>query len=169
MNKRIVEFYENLYSLSYITRYSGMAKIKDESVAEHSFYVASLVIELDKYYKFDVGKATIIAVTHDWAEAVTGDITIAVKREHPEIARAVKRATEVESMAYPKWLYRYHLELSASETVESLIVHMADIIQCAQYSAHEIKLGNTGFMSDVYAESIARLAQIEERLVDYEQ
>ena len=109
-----------------------------------------------------------MAISHDWAESHTGDITIAVKREFPNIGRAVNSATLVVQASYSPIVFDTLYDLNNGYSPESLIVNMADIIQCMQYSAHEIKLGNTGYMTDVYKESVIRLSTVQEKLNEYE-
>ena len=164
----IKEFYDRLYKLSYITRYSVVPRIKDESVAEHSFYVASLVIKLHEYYEFNLGKATTMAIIHDWAEAWTDDITVATKKQFPLIEKAVRYAElEVANNKFSPVVLEHWSEHNKGTTVEAKIVHMADIMQCMQYASHEIKLGNSGYMCDVLKDANERLEKLEEELYEY--
>jgi 5'-deoxynucleotidase YfbR-like HD superfamily hydrolase len=142
-NKTSVEdFYKQIYNLSYITRYSVVQRIKNESVAEHSFYVASIVIKLADFYAFDVNRAAAMAIVHDWSESWIDDITVATKKQFPMIAHAAEASENLVVASnfsnVPFMLWQEHKE---KESVESLIVHYADILQCMQYSANEIKLG----------------------------
>lgn len=157
--------YNKLYNLSYITRYSAVPRVKNESVAEHSFYVASIVIMLSDTYKFDVGKAVTMAVIHDWPEAWLGDITVAVKREYPAIKDAVNIAEEqVVKDNFGIMTTELWLEHTNKTSIESLIVHLADVMQCKQYAEHEIKLGNDGYMREVLELASSRQNEIEELL-----
>lgn len=161
----IDKFYKVIYGLSYVTRYATIPRIKDESVAEHSFYVASLVIELRKYYNFDVGSATVMAVSHDWIEAWVDDITIKTKRDFPIIADAVNVAErEAANRELSDHVLPYWNEMQACETVEAKIVRLADILQCIQYSSHEIKLGNSGYMTEVLDSANSRLSVLIKEL-----
>ena len=168
MNNSIQEFYDRLYRLSYITRYSVVPRIKDESVAEHSFYVASLVIKLHDDYDFHIGRAVTMAVIHDWTEAWTDDITIATKREFPEIADAVKLAEyAVANKKFSLVVKDHWADHSLGNSVEAKIVSMADVIQCMQYTSHEIKLGNTGYMTEVLKSTKDRLKYFKVIKVDF--
>lgn len=161
-------FYDRLYTLSYITRYSGVPRIKDESVAEHSFYVASIVVKLHDAYRFDLGSATTMAIVHDWTEAWTDDVTVATKRAFPEIASAVKMAElRIANSEFSPIVLSHWSDHNMGNTVESKIVHMADVIQCIQYSRHEIKLGNDGYMEEVLGMSVRRLTKLEGELREY--
>lgn len=164
----IDSFYDRLYRLSYITRYSVVPRIKDESVAEHSFYVASIVIKLHDEYKFNVDEAVTMAIVHDWTEAWTDDVTVATKRKFPSIAKAVKESElEVANEEFSPLVLDRWLEHNSCITLESKIVHMADVIQCIQYTKHEVNLGNNGYMLDVLNTSKQRLKILEEALYEY--
>ena len=85
-------FLAQIYNLAFIHRYSVIPRVKNESIAEHSFFVASLVVKLSDAYSFDLGKAVVMATIHDWTESWTDDITIATKIKFPLIAEAVEIA-----------------------------------------------------------------------------
>lgn len=153
MNK----FYKTIYSLAYLTRYSNVPRVKNESVAEHSFFVASIVIKLHEKYEFDLGVALAMAVTHDWGEVYIDDITVATKREFPFVAEALREAEEdVYREKFSAEVYSLWRELNAHETTEAMVVKYADILQCVQYSSHEMSLGNKGYMKKVYQSSKSR-------------
>jgi 5'-deoxynucleotidase YfbR-like HD superfamily hydrolase len=168
MNEQeFADFYAQIYKLSCITRYSGVPRIKDESVAEHSFFVASLVVELHKKYDFDLGKALLIAITHDWAESYIGDITWSVKKQFEQIKSAAHQA-EHHIMKYTfRDVYPSWLEYQELSTVEAKIVALADVIQVAQYAENEVKLGNTGHMIDVANSAYIRLEKLSEAVDEF--
>lgn len=164
----VEEFYHQLYNLSYITRYSVVPRIKDESVAEHSFYVASIVVKLYDDYNFDLGKAVAMAVIHDWTESWVDDVTVATKRAFPYIAEAVKIAEkQVVLNNFSATTASLWFEHEAKQSVESLIVHYADVIQCMQYSGNELKLGNDGYMKEVFFMSGERAKELKELLNEF--
>ena len=66
MNKQI-------YNLDYIIRYSNVPRIKDETVAAHSFFVAMEVYQLREKYVFNLDKAIHIALCHDLPETYIDD------------------------------------------------------------------------------------------------
>ncbi|MCH8311162.1 MAG: Uma2 family endonuclease [Chloroflexi bacterium] len=75
-----------LYRLAYLTRYSNMPRVKDESVAEHCFFVALKVIGLAKEYDFNVGSAVTMAIIHDLPEIYLSDMTWETKTAFPDLA-----------------------------------------------------------------------------------
>ena len=168
MSEQIEEFYANIYKLAYITRYSGVPRIKDESVAEHSFFVASLVIKLHEAFEFDLGEALQMAITHDWSESYIGDITMRTRRNYPSLNAAVELA-EFQAMKnnFNKEVTETWLKYSKQDCVEAKIVLLADILQVIQYAEHEVKLGNDGYMQEVVDSAHSRLEQLSGELYAY--
>lgn len=165
----ISKFYSTIYNLSYITRYSNVPRIKNESVAEHSFFVAAIVIELYESYEFDLGKALAMAIVHDWTESYVDDVTVVTKRMFPAIGTAIAKAElQVADTAFSKHAASIWHEFHASPyTVEQLIVKYADVLQCSQYSKNEIALGNHGYMKEVYDSSVKRANKLKGELLNY--
>jgi 5'-deoxynucleotidase YfbR-like HD superfamily hydrolase len=161
------EFLEQIYNLAFVYRYSVVPRVKNESIAEHSFFVASLAIKLSDEYSFDAGKAAIMATIHDWTESWTDDITIATKRKFPLITEAVEIA-ELEvvrdnfsCLATTAWL-----DYKKGESVEAKIVKYADTLQVIQYAENEAKLGNK-YMESVVEDAKQRLLKLEGDLYEY--
>lgn len=140
---------DTLYNLSYLIRYSNVPRIKDESVAEHSFYVALSVIKLYEDYNFNLQRAISMAVTHDLVESEIGDISFMLKRKNPVIKEEIKVVEYVEIAKYPDYVRELIEEYMDMATIESIIVHIADAHQCYCYANHEVKLGNAGYMQNV--------------------
>jgi hypothetical protein len=61
----------------------------------------------------------------------------------------------------------YAEDYNKADTVECQIVHLADTMQCMQFARMELKLGNAGYMSEVYAGSLARIHELEVELKSY--
>lgn len=147
----MLKFSEQIYNLAHIARYSVVPRIRSESVAEHSFFVASIVVQLHDLYDFDIGKATTMAVVHDWAESWVDDITVKTKQDFPAVAEAIKAAEhEVVQREFPNSAKFYWEGLHYNKTVETMIVKYADALQVMQYSLSEILLGNSGYMLSVF-------------------
>ena len=113
---------------------TGMAKV--ESVAEHTFMLAFLAMVIGDELKMDVEKMMKMALLHDLAEAITGDIT-----PH-EMEK--KRKQEMESKATEKLLedfedYRnlWH-EFVEGSSMEAKMVREMDkaemVIQAGEYT-----------------------------------
>lgn len=153
----IQEFYEQIYNLSHIQRYSTVPRIRSESVAEHSFFVAALVVRLHKDYEFDLGKAVSMAIVHDLTESWIDDITVPTKRKFEEIENAISMAEIATAHEeFPEPVLELWLEHKDGLSIESKVVHLADVMQCIQYAKGEVTLGNK-YMERVLIESETRL------------
>lgn len=144
----IVDDY-NVYKLSNIVRYSQQNKLKQETVAEHSYYVCWFVNRLcTKYELSDTIRLMAIeaAILHDIPEVITNDITYDVKRMVPEV-RALLQPYEEETIK--EHSPRAHKVLFNPETKEEIIakkvVKHADILSVLQYCQNEEMLGNRNF------------------------
>ena len=161
------DFYHRLYRLAYLTRYDTVPRVKDENVAEHSFFVTAMLLKLDEIYLFDLGKALLIATSHDILENETGDIGHIVKANHQELYDVLKKVEKKALVKYPSAV-RYGIEeYDRNDTIESRIVHLSDAIQCLQYSSNEIRLGSSFYFTEVRDNSIIRIEEIKEELKEY--
>jgi 5'-deoxynucleotidase YfbR-like HD superfamily hydrolase len=165
MSKDYSQFYEDISVLAHIPRYSNVPRITSESVAEHSFFVAALVVKLHEEYTFNLERALTMAVVHDWGEVGAGDITVATKRRSYALSQAAHQVEEdtVATMLSPDKIEIW-FEYEEQSTVESRIVKLADIMQCIQYATMEVRLGNEGYMRKVLNESIERRDNLLELL-----
>ena len=168
MNGKFKKFTDKIYTLKALTRYNNKFKIISESVAEHSFFVAIFVLKLHEEYEFNLEKALSMGLIHDIPELHLSDITHDVKRNFPQIESAVLDAEHVVmNTIYPKWAALFYQLEDDQDSVESLIVKLADNLSCVQYANAELGLGNSGYMKDVYSNSSARVKKIEKKLEKY--
>jgi len=164
MSVSLSDFVDNIYTLKALTRYNNKFKIINESVAEHSFFVAVLVLKMHDDYKFDLGKALKMALVHDVPELHLSDVTHDVKHNFPKLAKEVLSAEyAIMRNKYPNWLSVF-TEFELGETPEALVVKMADNLSCLQYATAEITLGNQGYMSDVARDAGKRVKKSEVKL-----
>ena len=164
-----MNWYKDLYRLQFITRYSNIPRVRDENVAQHSFYVASLCLEIMEGLdstKFNKAKVLTMAITHDWAEADIDDIAHNVKRDFPSIKKALKVAERKAMSKYPGYIQDSFQEYDESNTIEAHIVQLADTLQCVQYLESEVKLGNR-YMEPMLEESRNYLPRLEANLIDF--
>ena len=144
----IVDDY-NVYKLSNIIRYSQQNKIKNETVAEHSYYVSWFVNRLcTKYSLSDTIRLMALeaALLHDVPEVITNDITYDVKRMIPEVPGLLQ---PYEEEVIREHSLRAHKVLFNPETNDEIvakkIVKHADILSVLQYCQNEEELGNKNF------------------------
>jgi len=96
---KIFEFLKQAEKLKCAFRYNTTTAGRKESSAEHSWGVALLVFVLAEEMKLKINteKAIKIALVHDLAEAITGDID-AIKIAQGEVSKEEKHGLEVEAM-----------------------------------------------------------------------
>lgn len=163
-----MKYLTDIYKLAAIKRYSNIFKLHEESVAEHGFFVAAIVLDLAQEYEFNVGEAMIIAVSHDMTEIELNDCPHVIKRKYPSIAKAYEECEADVAALLPPLCAWGAREFDAKErSVEAKIVLLADVIQCIQYSLVEIKMGNEGYMAEVYSNSVKRELMLREELKEY--
>lgn len=160
---------QKVYNLKFIQRYSITPRITNETVAEHSFFVATYVMELYKEYKFDLNKAVQMAIIHDFAESFIGDITLSTKTMCPDLVEAVSNAEkEVMFQNFPSFIYELYREYEQRTSVESLIVKLADTMQVKQYAGNEIELGNNSItMRSIFSRAVDDIDLFERKLAVY--
>jgi len=160
---------QKVYNLKFIQRYSITPRITNETVAEHSFFVATYVMELYNDYKFDLNKAVQMAIIHDFAESFIGDITLSTKTMCPDLVEAVSNAEkEVMFQNFPSFIYELYREYDQRTSVESLIVKLADTMQVKQYAGNEIELGNNSItMRSIFSRAVDDIDLFERKLAVY--
>jgi 5'-deoxynucleotidase YfbR-like HD superfamily hydrolase len=142
--------------LDNIPRFSNQSRIKDETVAAHSYNVALMVflmasemVELG--YLVDVGECIKEALLHDFPEAITGDIIYPVKK-HDKGHMNILGALEDEMMAeaipdtLPRYLRNLFIPTTAFENSdEGLLVKFCDMCELVLHAVSERRLGNQYF------------------------
>jgi len=161
------EYYEKIYRLCYIIRYGNIPRIKNESVAEHTFLINAMLLQLNEEYKFDLGKALVIATSHDILEADTSDICHTLKRDNKELYEAIKKAEKSFASNYPPTVKYGIEEYDKNDTIEANVVHLCDAMQCLQTANNELKTGGNKYFIEVKVNSIMRIKKIKKQLEDY--
>jgi len=162
----LTEYYDKIYTLSFINRYTNVIRVKNEDVAQHSFFVAALVLKLHEKYDFDLGKALQAAISHDMSEADLSDVTHDVKVKFPDLAHEISIAELEVLKKYPKSVLD-GVEIFLSNSTEGLIANLADVVQVQQYLSNEISLGNKK-MFQIEAKTRERRNALEQELKQYE-
>jgi 5'-deoxynucleotidase YfbR-like HD superfamily hydrolase len=144
--------------LDNIPRFSNQPRIKDETVAAHSYYVALMVFmittELEELgCAVDVGKCIQMALLHDLPETVTGDIIYPVKKHDSENMGILDKLEEqMMAEAIPDTLPRCLKKLLIPEkdypgkwSVEIGLVKFCDMCELVFYAMAERRMGNQNF------------------------
>lgn len=109
-------FYALLFRQKYIKRWGLMRNVTEENLAEHSTETAILTHALASIgntifqKNYDAGKAVILALFHDAAEVVTGDLPTPVKYYNMQMRSAY---ADIEKSAISLLLSKLPAELHA--------------------------------------------------------
>jgi 5'-deoxynucleotidase YfbR-like HD superfamily hydrolase len=115
-----------------VARYHAWPTITKQTVAHHTWNVVRLLLEICPEAPRHV---LVAAQYHDAAEVATGDVPFHVKRRWPEVKAAMKVAeTAVQHLIAP-----LTPELSP---VEEALLKAADLSEMAEFSIHELDMGN---------------------------
>ena len=136
-----------LYQLKNVVRYNNHVRIKDETVAEHSFFTTLLALKLcEKLHASDdlIHKCIIKALLHDMPETKLNDITHDVK----SLLNIRPILRQYERSYYDNFFERFSdiMNIDDENDVVNLIVKFADILSVLQYACNEISLGNNTFL-----------------------
>ena len=157
----------DIYTLKDVIRYNCRKHLKDESVAEHSFYVALLVLmtcDEKKITDTDViRKALIKALLHDMPETELNDITHNVKTR----LKLDKILKKYEDDYYKEKFPGYaDLMCDTKDDIVNRLVLYADALSVKQFCLNEIILGNNSkdINEEILKNAIIRCKEHEERL-----
>jgi putative hydrolase of HD superfamily len=160
-----------ILGLGEIIRYNNRPKIKNENVAEHSFYVVTTVLKIASMYGLDSdikNKALEFAAVHDIGEAFLGDVPFDTKLNNPELSEVLEKAEVIaleENMPEFADAYRQYLVEEKEETIPYLVTKLADTVSVLQYSNRELELGNrTPQMQSINDGSHLRVATLIDKL-----
>ena len=164
---------DTILGLGEIIRYNNRPKIKQENVAEHSFYVITNVLKIVKMFNLSNEvkyKALEFATVHDIPELMVGDIPYDTKINNPELREACERAEVIAlEQNLPEYLdsYKELLEAEKQETIPYLVTKLADTVSVLQYSNREIALGNKSpQMRDINEDAQERVYRLIHKLED---
>ena len=151
IHEDLTDFIKSIDKLRNIIRYQTAPRNKSESVAEHSFFVASYVLKLYEYYEFDLQKALSLALLHDYSEVYISDVPHPIKAQNPELNKALEDAEDkVNRQRLSDTVADWLQEFNNKSSVEGKICALADILSVVTYSKYEADLGNKDYMLQVY-------------------
>ena len=155
--KDLENYLTETYKLKNVIRYNTRNKIKDESVAEHSFYVALFTLKLCDEYNIDEkykSQAIIKALLHDMPEIELNDITHNVK-ERLNLRPFLK---QYEDKYFEDNFKDYAELMNNGDKIVNSIVILADAMSVYQYILNEVSLGNkTDDIQEILEESKTRI------------
>lgn len=154
--------------LADMKRYNNRIKIKSESIAEHSFFVAYNILKIGYDYKLPsevINEAVSMAIAHDYPEIFTSDIPHDCKQSSPEL-RKILLGIELKFLEeqMPELVESYK-KLDKPNSLAALLVDLGDAISVLQYSNREIELGNsTEDMKIIHNEVCSRVTRLFSKL-----
>lgn len=164
----------NILKMSDLLRYNGRYKIKNESIAEHSFYVAYNVLNIcHKYNLSDAIKMKSLeyAIIHDIPELYTNDISYITKRDNPILSKVLEQIeTDFVVNEMPE-IKDAFLELQNSKhSIEHLVLKLADALSVLQFAEREMSLGNKSEdIHEIHKESTERCSLLELQIQQFSQ
>lgn len=158
INSSLSAYLYNIDNLRNIDRYQIAHKITRETVAEHSFFVASYILKLHDYYNFNLEKALNMGLLHDFSEVFISDVPHPIKMAFPDINKQLEKAEYEMNEKYISKEFADNLEeFNNLTSVEGKIVNIADILSVISYSKYEVSLGNSQYMKDVLNRGLMRI------------
>ncbi len=156
----IATFSKDIDVLRSLIRYQNCNRLVNESVAEHSFYVASFVMKLREYYEFNLERALKMALIHDMPESKISDVPHNIKTANPEVAVALEKAENkvLNDMFYPEGVTLV-ADFNRTVSPEGKVCALADVLSVVLYANDEIKCGNRIF-NYIAIKAIARCKDI---------
>lgn len=159
--------------LSSQIRYNNRIRIKDEDLAQHSYYVAYNIMKLGFDFNIKqeiVEKAVCRAIVHDLDEQFTSDIPHDCKIQFPQLKEMVTKIGLEFIKERASFATQYFLDYSNLDDLCNLLVNMGDAISVLQYVTREIELGNrTESMNIIHLEIKDRLNILLKQLQNYKE
>ena len=139
----------------------------NETVAEHSFYVAILVLKLREYYNFNLELALKTALVHDVMESKISDVPHNIKLQNPKLADALEEAeTNVTKEMLSDEALALIRQFNHGETPEGLACQLGDILSVVMYANAELTSGNKVF-NYIAIKAIERCKEVVKKLEPY--
>lgn len=174
----VSKFFAFLDRMKLIDRWALMRNTSVEDVAQHTMQVAviahALCVIENKLYggAYDADKAAVLALYHESAEVVTGDLPTPVKYYDADINRAYKN---IEHRAEQKLVDTLPPELKDAfaayvkpdkSVAEYAIVKRADKLSALIKCVEELAVGNKEF-EKAHSATLESLTNVPERSVKY--
>ena len=152
----------DFYNLKNLVRFNNKMRVKNESVAEHSYFVALYTEMICEHFNFTSDqklKALRYALYHDVPEIWLSDIPHNVKAQNKELERCMQA---LEEKCIDENLPS-HKDVFECDSFTKLIVDTADIISVIVYVETEKSLGNET-LDEIYYSAIERYENIMEEI-----
>lgn len=163
----IATFAKDIDILRSLVRYQNCHRNVNETVAEHSFYVAILVLKLREYYNFNLELALKTALVHDVMESKISDVPHNIKLQNLKLADALEEAeTNVTKEMLSDEALALIRQFNHGETPEGLACQLGDILSVVMYANAELTSGNKVF-NYIAIKAIERCKEVVKKLEPY--
>ena len=147
--------------LQHVPRWVIIRSLRQQSVAEHSYYVAiyaTYIAKLLHLRQEDINWITNYALTHDFEEMVSGDIPTPFKRQlmlkdNAIFKASTKRAEQLQS------------NTSSNIKYCKEVVKVADLFEACMYLSDEKEMGNSTILK-LWGTMILKLQKAAKNLDD---
>lgn len=164
----LANYIYNIDNLRNLVRYQTAPRVSQETVAEHSFFVAAYVLKLNDYYEFDLLKALQTAILHDFSEVFISDVPHPIKKAFPLINDELNKAENEVNKKFISEEFSNNLEeFNNLSSPEGIMVALGDILSVVSYSKYEITLGNSKYMKDVLMKTTERYLDVIKKAEPY--
>lgn len=120
-----------------ISRYHTWERIRDQSVGEHTWQLLRIILAVHRHASPELLRWTMF---HDVGERVTGDVPFPVKRENPELKRALdKMEHETLLQMATTWGAVAGIQITDEE---ANLLKLAEFIEMMEWGLDELALGN---------------------------
>lgn len=154
--------------LADMKRYNNRIKIKAESIAEHSFFVAYNILKVGYDYKIPnniVNEAVSLSIAHDFPEVFTSDLPHDCKQRYPALRQTLEYIENEFMRTEMPELYDRYRTLINDDSLAILLVDIGDAVSVLQYVNRERELGNnTDDMENISNEIKMRVVTLFEKL-----
>lgn len=174
-------YFRSLNELERIYRCPGKFKFEEHSVAEHSWKVvqyAKTLADIEERHgaQIDWKKLYEITSSHDYGEIFIGDIKTPVKHSSEELRNLILQVEEgmvhhfIEEHIPEEFkdIFRNQLREGKDDSVEGLILEVADKLDQVYEAFAEMQRGNTEkeFVK-MYRDALVKIKNIKLKCVDY--
>lgn len=145
----MIDFITMVRQLSNIQRCATTRRIKNQSVAEHSFYVAIIALLIAEELKLELSIGTLLqkAIFHDMEEAITGDIIYPLKHSSVQTNHFFNEAIgeycrQVFKNHFPDFEQYRAIQKYSKTGAEGEVIKLADAVELVLYCQEEVSSGN---------------------------
>ena len=154
-----------MYKLKNVVRYNPRTRLKNENVAEHSFFTALIALDICRKLSINACNTFEVIVKcllHDTPEQELNDITYDVKLKlnlYPMLKKFEDKYFEDNYANYAD------IMINDDNNIINAIVNYADAMSVLQYAYNEIELGNMTFVP-IVTTTLERLDKLRHILME---